>query len=315
MILGLDPILARAAWEHVHKQQTPVFLADLLARRAFSATGELNEEKRQQAEKLLTIDVSGDAAKLTVKEAQFKLGGVFPFLDALEGLKWVICWLGFVTTDEDVEPYVAFMSRRVRRDPSRLPMLVKCDLAARWKIAVAQRRGQTYKAAQAEVLRDTEWWAEKLGLFDYRIHPAFDGASAYNDTEATGTSSEQVPAEPATKKRREKSPDKKIMNQAKHIQQLEATIAALKAGRANGAQGFLRPAPKATLLTPRPPVTPRPTGRTGFPAGWDPAWRDEPQACRRWQVGLCQAAQCPNGRTHGKCAKCGKDGHRAVDCH
>ena len=54
-ILGLDSILARASWEMKNMQHTPINLSDILAHRAFSTCGEINDEKKKDAEKMLTI--------------------------------------------------------------------------------------------------------------------------------------------------------------------------------------------------------------------------------------------------------------------
>ena len=75
----------------------------------------------------------------------------------------------------------------------------------------------------------------------------------------------------------------------------------------------VRSQPKHTLRPPAGKAAGK-GGRTGFPAGWDFSWSDDNRSCRRWQVGLCTSSRCPTGRGHGKCAKCGRQGHRAADC-
>ena len=119
VILGLDSILAKVSWEHKHKQHSPVSLADLLAQRAFSACGLINEETQSSAPKSLSIDISGTNASLSVKKEQHKLAGAFPLLDSLEALKWILCWAGLIESDQDAMPYINFITVRVRREPSR----------------------------------------------------------------------------------------------------------------------------------------------------------------------------------------------------
>ena len=81
------------------------------------------------AQKALAIDLSGSKASLTLREDQYKIAGAFPLLDALEALKWVLCWAAIIESDQDIVPYINFLHIRVRREPSRASAFVNADFA------------------------------------------------------------------------------------------------------------------------------------------------------------------------------------------
>ena len=153
---------------------------------------------------------------------EYNIAGALPLLDALEALRWVLCWSGLISSDQDMDRYIRLFTRRVRREPCRAQVFVSADFAARWKIAILQRRGSTYVEAQTELLNDMEWWAETLRIFEHG--PVKPDQTAYADTEAACTSHRQIKdagsAPPARRQRvaHDPSKDEKIKHQAAMIQ-------------------------------------------------------------------------------------------------
>ena len=91
LILGTESVLARMVWEIEHKVDSPLRSAEILSKRAFTATGRINELSKTDASKTLSLDVlptqRGGLAEWRVGEKEIEVRGCWAFIDALEAFK------------------------------------------------------------------------------------------------------------------------------------------------------------------------------------------------------------------------------------
>eukprot|EP00435_Cladocopium_sp_Y103_P025340 s227_g6.t1 len=159
-LLGAESILARALHEHrISKQYSPILLGEILAKRSFTSSGEVNPLSRSPKKSSTLTMVEGELVKQD--EAPWEPRSMLALLDGLQSVKWahILLQLG----DElDVEEFFSWMTQRFRSRPTKLEQLASYYLSASWRLAMTMRSGKSYAEGTKEIMQDWDRFAEHM---------------------------------------------------------------------------------------------------------------------------------------------------------
>ena len=146
VLLGAESVLARLLHElHVSKTFTPLGLGEILAVRAYTASGQVNPyATRKLGTQALGLTVKGGTTELAVRETEYDPRTVWACLDGLEAVKWAFTWACYTESDSAADAWVEPFRRFARNHPSELPLLRSLYDAAAWKLALGMRAGGTF---------------------------------------------------------------------------------------------------------------------------------------------------------------------------
>ena len=163
MLLGAECVLARLWWEHTSsKSYSPVKLGEVISKRSFTATGEVNmlavSRKEKTARQLVLAD---DDTIGTAEEDIFDPRSNWAVTDALESIKWAFIFID-LGTEESIETWFSHFNKLLRTRPRFIDCIRAWWDAASWRICMEMRSGTTFDAAVASILVDIVWQHEHL---------------------------------------------------------------------------------------------------------------------------------------------------------
>ena len=154
-VLGAEKILGRIWDEHVNtKSYTPVGLGELLERRSFTASGDVNPLQKQAK--------SGQALRLVDDQLVHDEEGrawtprsVLAVMDGINSIRWA--WVLLQLGEEDhVHAYADWFIQKVRGRAHKLDNVRAFWDAAGWRIAMGMRSGQSFGEVSTEVMADVD---------------------------------------------------------------------------------------------------------------------------------------------------------------
>eukprot|EP00435_Cladocopium_sp_Y103_P036545 s1034_g9.t1 len=154
-VLGAEKILGRIWDEHVNtKSYTPVGLGELLERRSFTASGDVNPLQKQAK--------SGQALRLVDDQLVHDEEGrawtprsVLAVMDGINSIRWA--WVLLQLGGEDhVHAYADWFIQKVRGRAHKLDNMRAFWDAAGWRIAMGMRSGQSFGEVSTEVMADVD---------------------------------------------------------------------------------------------------------------------------------------------------------------
>eukprot|EP00435_Cladocopium_sp_Y103_P048273 s452_g14.t1 len=154
-VLGAEQILGRIWFEHTSsKCYTPVGLGELLERRSFTASGDVNPLQKQQK--------SGQALRLVDDQLVHDEEGrpwtprsVLAVMDGINSIRWA--WVLLQVGEEDhVHTYADWFIQKVRGRAHKLENMRAFWDAAGWRIAMGMRSGQSFGEVSTEVMSDVD---------------------------------------------------------------------------------------------------------------------------------------------------------------
>ena len=149
LLLGAEVVLARMWHEHhVSKMYTPTLLGEILSKRSFTATGEVNMlAKNPRKSNVLTIE---DEQLVQEDEKVWSPRSVLSIMDGIEAVVWA--WILLEIGEEHhCQAFGKWCVNKARSRSQKLEQFKQWWDAAGWKIAMRMRAGATFGEASAEV--------------------------------------------------------------------------------------------------------------------------------------------------------------------
>lgn len=160
MLLGAESVLARIYHEHhVSKLYTPTRLGEILAKRSFTATGEVNPLATQQ--KKSAPLVLEDSVLVQEDEKLWSPRSVLSIMDGLQAVTWAYILLE-VGEEHHLHAYCDWCIAKARNRPQKLEQFKQWWEAASWRIAMKMRNGSTFGEASAEVMADVDLYNDHM---------------------------------------------------------------------------------------------------------------------------------------------------------
>ena len=154
LLLGAEVVLARMWHEHhVSKMYTPTLLGEILSKRSFTATGEVNMlAKNPRKSNVLTIE---DEQLVQEDEKVWSPRSVLSIMDGIEAVVWA--WILLEIGEEHhCQTFGKWCVNKARSRSQKLEQFKQWWDAAGWKIAMRMRAGTTFGEASAEVMADVD---------------------------------------------------------------------------------------------------------------------------------------------------------------
>ena len=170
MLLGAEVVLARMWHEHhVTKMYTPTSLGEILAKRSFTATGEVNMlAKNPKKSNVLTIE---DEQLVQEDEKVWSPRSVLSIMDGIEAVVWA--WILLEIGEEHhCQAFGKWCISKARSRSQKLEQFKQWWDAANWKIAMRMRAGATFGEVSAEVMADVDLFNDHMSRDPPKDTPA-----------------------------------------------------------------------------------------------------------------------------------------------
>ena len=160
MLLGAEVVLARIWHEHhVSKLYTPIGLGEILSKRSFTATGEVNMlAKNPKRASVLTIE---DEQLVQEDEKTWSPRSVLSIMDGIEAVIWALILLE-IGEEHHCHNFGKWCVAKARSRPQKLEQFKQWWDAAGWKISMRMRAGATFGEASAEVMADLDLFNDHM---------------------------------------------------------------------------------------------------------------------------------------------------------
>ncbi|OLP77780.1 hypothetical protein AK812_SmicGene42115 [Symbiodinium microadriaticum] len=158
-LLGAESIMARFHWEHtVSRCYTPLELGELISKRSFTSTNEVNFLATRKRPTKLQFD--GESLQ-TEEESTWEPRSLWAVVDSLDAIRW--CHILFqVGEEKQINSFFEEMICRARQRPNKIEIFREYYSAVSWSICMALNTGRTYKEATDEILNDVIMWNEYM---------------------------------------------------------------------------------------------------------------------------------------------------------
>ena len=160
-VLGAEQVLGRVWHEHtVTRAYTPIGLGEILQKRSFTASGEVNPlQKQTKATQLLRIQ--DDQIVQDEESKQWTPRSILAIMDGVNSIRWA--WILLQVGEEDyVHNFADWFIQKIRARPNKLKQMRVFWEAAGWRIAMGMRSGQTFGEATVEVMADVDLFNEAM---------------------------------------------------------------------------------------------------------------------------------------------------------
>ena len=160
-VLGAESVLGRIYHEHVvTRSYTPVALGEILQKRSFTASGEVNPlQKQTKASHLLRVEddviVQDEDCKTWTPKS------VLSVMDGVNSIRWA--WILLQIGEEDhIHGYADWFIQKIRARPNKLENMRMVWEAAGWRLAMGMRSGQSFGEVATEVMADVDLLNESM---------------------------------------------------------------------------------------------------------------------------------------------------------
>ena len=165
MLAGAES-LARVWHEHTKtKACTPISLGEILQKRLFTASGDVNPLTLPRQGSSAT---AGQALRLVngeVVSGQWAPRSLLAIIDGVDAARWALI-LVEVGKEEDINAFADWFVAKARSNPTKLDQVKRLWLEASWAIALGMRAGKTFKEMAAEVVADTAMVNEAMAYVE-----------------------------------------------------------------------------------------------------------------------------------------------------
>ena len=143
-LVGAEVVLARLWWEHERQAFGPIGLGEILAKRTWTASGELNALARGRQ--------SPDAA-FANDGSSLEPRGLVSVIDGATSIGWALILTDWAPEDV-VHDFVAWFVRRAKSRPQQIEQLRAFWDGCLWRVAMGMRTGHTFAEVAAELKAD-----------------------------------------------------------------------------------------------------------------------------------------------------------------
>lgn len=157
--MGAESVLAKMWHElNVSKNFSPIFLGDILQRRSFTASGEVNPLSKHRKQ-TATLTVDSEHHLITTDDQSWSPKSLLSIIDGITSIKWA-----FILTqwgdEHSAQTYAEWMIQKARSRPQRCEQFVMYWQATAWTLAISLRNGETFAEATAKIMRDLDRFNE-----------------------------------------------------------------------------------------------------------------------------------------------------------
>lgn len=159
-LIGAESVLARMYYEHtVTKHYTPVELGEILTKRSFQASGEVNPLS-QKRDKTTVLSLEDDKL-VQENDKSWSPRSVLSILDGLSSVRWAMILI-HLSDEEQINEWHSWCVSKARSRPNKLEQFKLFWAAASWRICLQLRAGKTFKEAAHEVMSDSDLFNDHM---------------------------------------------------------------------------------------------------------------------------------------------------------
>ena len=154
-VLGAERVLGRIWHEHtVTKTYTPVGLGEILQKRSFTASGEVNPlQKQTRATQLLRIQ--DDQIVQDEGNKTWTPRSILSLMDGVNDVRWA--WVLLQSGEEDqAHAFSDWFIQKIRSRPNKLEHIRVYWESVGWRVAMGLRSGQAFGDISTEVMADVD---------------------------------------------------------------------------------------------------------------------------------------------------------------
>jgi hypothetical protein len=156
-LLGAESILCRALHEHeTSKQYSPIQLGEILSRRSFTNSGEVNplSIKKNNSQRVVW-----DEGLKIEDDKDWQPKSVLAIIDALDAIRWCYILID-MGSESAVNKWFDTLEARVRLRQHKTDQFRQYYEAQAWKLCLHLRGGHTFQEASDLALNDLELFHE-----------------------------------------------------------------------------------------------------------------------------------------------------------
>eukprot|EP00435_Cladocopium_sp_Y103_P050539 s110_g15.t1 len=193
-VLGAEQILGRMWFEHTtSKSYTPTGLGEILQRRSFTASGDVNPLQKQSTSKQL-LRIEDDCLVQDEEGKSWTPRSILAVIDGVNAVRWA--WVLLQIGEEDhVHTFADWFIQKVRGRSNKLDNMRAFWDAIGWKMAMGMRSGQSFGEVSVEVMADVDLLNECMSRdmtkdnkpIQTKKRPAPEDSSSSATRQRTGT--------------------------------------------------------------------------------------------------------------------------------
>ena len=159
-LLGAEVTLARMHHElHQSRMFTPIPLGEIVERRSFTASGDVNPLSKNKRSQSITLEDS----QLVYQEDQpsWTPRRVLATLDGLSSIKWAMILIQW-GNEADVEQLFSWLTQRARSRPQKMEQFNLYFTAISWQLCMDLRGGTSFAESSAIIMKDMDLFTEHM---------------------------------------------------------------------------------------------------------------------------------------------------------
>ena len=160
-LLGSECVVARMWHEHnVSKLYTPVGLGEIIQRRSFTASGDVNPLAKS-SKKSASLSLDEENQLIQADDPEWSPKSLLAIIDGVTAAKWAMILTQW-GEEHLVQEYTNWMIQRARSRPAKIEQFLTYWTSASWTLAMALRTGKTFAEASSAVMADLDKFTEHM---------------------------------------------------------------------------------------------------------------------------------------------------------
>ncbi|CAE7699540.1 unnamed protein product, partial [Symbiodinium sp. KB8] len=174
-LIGAEAVIARVVHEMRTESHTAIGLHEVVQSRYFDASGNpnpLSAAKKKNKSQAAVLTINADYQIETEADIPWQPKSVLAFVDCLESIRLLLI-LVEMGSEASVERYFNWFEKQVRSRPHKLEQLRVYWESTSWRIALALRAKQSFKAIVEEIIHDNQSLQDALSK-EFVLQPRYD---------------------------------------------------------------------------------------------------------------------------------------------
>ena len=160
-LLGSECVVARMWHEHnVSKLYTPVGLGEIIQRRSFTASGDVNPLAKS-SKKSSSLSLDEENQLIQADDPEWSPKSLLAIIDGVTAAKWAMILTQW-GEEHLVEEYTNWMIQRARSRPAKIEQFLTYWISASWTLVMSLRTGKTFAEASSAVMADLDKFTEHM---------------------------------------------------------------------------------------------------------------------------------------------------------
>ena len=158
-ILGAEVILAKMWHEHqTSKMYSPVLLGDIIQRRSFTASGDVNPLS-SKAKPSRTLTIEDDQLTYQDEATTWTPRSLLAAIDGLQATKFAMIFVQW-GSEASIEKFFAWLVQRARSRPNKMENFNQYFAAISWQLCMNLRQGISFEEASNNIMSDLDKFTE-----------------------------------------------------------------------------------------------------------------------------------------------------------